>query len=311
MQNKVLHVKTPVWESAPLSAAMQASVLLKMDALQPIGSFKIRGIGNFCQKAAARGATRFVAASGGNAGYAAAYTGNRLGTPVTVVVPASTPKAVRKLIELERADIVEFGENLSQAAVYAIDLAKREGAVFVHPYDHVDVWEGNETVIYELSEQTEKPDAIVLSVGGGGLLMGILQALHKVNWTDVAVYGVETEGAAAFSASFAAGRPVELESVNTVAGTLASRSSLPGLLEWKARHPVHSLLTTDKSAVSACLSFADSHRILVEPACGAALSVLFEARAELKPYRKIIAIICGGAGVSLEQLAEWKKQTGA
>ena len=98
-----LHLATPLWESAPLSDALGARVLLKMEAFQPVGSFKLRGIGRACQVRVEQGAGRLLASSGGNAGFAVAYTGRRLGVPVTVLVPKTTPESMRARASSRRA----------------------------------------------------------------------------------------------------------------------------------------------------------------------------------------------------------------
>src|SRR3972149_8508342 len=93
-----IHVVTPLWGSRPLSAAMGAPVLLKVEALQPVGSFKARGRGAACQASVEAGARRLVCASGGNAGYAVAYAGRQLGLPTTIVLPKTTPARMQDLI---------------------------------------------------------------------------------------------------------------------------------------------------------------------------------------------------------------------
>lgn len=101
-----LHIETPLIESRAMSLATDSSVWLKLDALQPPGSFKIRGIGHACETYLAQGARKFISSSGGNAGLAVAYAGRRLGVPVTVVVPeTTTPKAIA-LLQLENAEVI-------------------------------------------------------------------------------------------------------------------------------------------------------------------------------------------------------------
>jgi L-serine/L-threonine ammonia-lyase len=107
---------------------MKATVLLKMEALQPTGSFKARGMGTACLASKEAGATSLVSSSGGNAGYAVAYAGNRLGLPTTVVVPRSTSQTSRDLIEGEGAELVEYGDSWDDAHPYAIELARKESA---------------------------------------------------------------------------------------------------------------------------------------------------------------------------------------
>jgi len=125
---KPIHVSTPLWESPSLSAAMAAKVYLKMEALQPIESFKARGIDTACQASWAAGASRLVCASGGNAGYAVAYSGRQIGIPVTVVVPTTTPSWLQALIRREGATVTVYGEAWDDAHAYATRFARQEKA---------------------------------------------------------------------------------------------------------------------------------------------------------------------------------------
>lgn len=108
---QVLHIQTPLLESTPLSRVVGSEVWLKMEALQPSGSFKLRGIGRACSYHAGRGVQRFISSSGGNAGIAVAYCGRKLGLPVTVVVPLSTPERAIETIKSEQAEVIVSGES--------------------------------------------------------------------------------------------------------------------------------------------------------------------------------------------------------
>jgi L-serine/L-threonine ammonia-lyase len=108
---KPLHIETPFFESHPLSLQAGRPVWLKLEALQPPGSFKIRGIGRACQEYARRGAHRFISSSGGNAGIAVAYAGRQLAIPVVVVVPGTTTEPARQLIQQEGAQVIVHGPS--------------------------------------------------------------------------------------------------------------------------------------------------------------------------------------------------------
>jgi L-serine/L-threonine ammonia-lyase len=304
---KPLHVATPLWDSPSLSAALGAPVHLKMEAFQPVGSFKARGMGAACQAAAQAGAARLVCASGGNAGYAVAYAGHQLGIPTTIVVPTTTPASVKDLIRREMAAVIVHGENWDAAHTYAAQLALQEQAAYIHPFDDPRIWKGHASIIHEIEETGIKPGAVVASVGGGGLLCGIAQGLHDVRWDDVPVLAVETEGAASFAASVKAGHLVTIDLIATVATTLGARTVAAAALDWTKRHTIIPWTVTDKAAVSACFRFADDHRVLVEPACGAALSCAYDRARPLEGLGPVIFIVCGGAGVSLRLLDEWKE----
>lgn len=303
-----LHVETPVWESLPLSRALGARVLLKLEALQPVGSFKIRGIGAAAQARVAAGAERLVISSGGNAGYALAYAARRLDVPATVVVPTTTSSFMREIIAREDAEVVVHGESWSEAHAHATRLAAEGGAGYVHPFDDPDVWAGNATLVDEVAKTMRRPGALCVSVGGGGLLCGVLEGLHRVGWGDVPVLAVETLGADSFAAALRAGRVVELPAITSIATTLGAKSVAPELMRWTRRHPITSWTVPDRAALDACLRFADDHRLLVEPACGAALAPVYAAAEPLCGRDPVLVVVCGGAGVSRDLLTRWDRE---
>ena len=306
-----LHVHTPIWESSPLSTALDALVLLKMEALQPTGSFKIRGIGHACQVKCEAGAHRLVSSSGGNAGYAVAYAGRKLGVDVTVVVPKTTPMWMREIIQRENALVIERGESWDDSHTYAAELAGQRGTAYIHPFDDPSIWSGHASIIDEIVHDGLKPDAIVLSVGGGGLLCGVLEGLHRVGWIDIPVITAETEGAASFAASVEAGHLVTLDKIESLATTLGARTVASEALAWTHRHLIVPWTVSDRAVVDACVRFADDHRVLVEPACGAALSAIYSRASLLDGLKRVMVIVCGGAGVSLSLLREWDRRVGA
>jgi len=301
-------VVTPLWESPSLSAEMGVPVFLKMEALQPIGSFKIRGIGAACQASWEDGAKLLVCASGGNAGYAVAYAGRRLGMAVTIVVPQTTSSWMQNILRREGATVAAHGDSWDDAHDYATALATQENAAYIHPFDDPRVWEGHASIIHEIAEANIKPGAIVVSVGGGGLLCGLLEGLHQIGWKEIPVVAVETEGAASFAASAQAGRLITLDRIASIATTLGARTVAPAALAWAQRHKIISWVVTDRAAVDACRRFADEQRLLVEPACGAALAAVYGRANPLEGLAPIVVIVCGGAGVSLTLLEEWKKK---
>jgi L-serine/L-threonine ammonia-lyase len=303
-----LHIETPLLQSSPLSRALGGEVWLKMDALQPTGSFKIRGIGAACQRAVREGAQRLVSASGGNAGQATAYAGRQLGIPVTVVTPTSTSPYVHGLLRAEGATVLVHGDAWDQTHVFATELAERERGRYIHPFDDPVVWDGHASIIHEVAAAGLRPDAVVTVVGGGGLLCGVLQGLHAVGWAEVPVLAVETEGAASFAAAVEAGHLVTLDRIRSIATTLGARTVAAEALAWASRHPVHPWTVTDAEAVAACRRFANDHRVLVEPSCGAALAAVYAAAEPLQGKERVLVIVCGGAGVSLELLDRWDRE---
>ena len=302
-----LHVETPLWESLPLSAALGAPAYLKMEAFQPVGSFKARGMGAACRAAQAAGAQQLVCASGGNAGYAVAYAGRVLGIPTTIVVPQSTSPFMRDRIRAEKATVVVHGDSWDDAHAHAVQLAREAGAASIHPFDDPEVWRGHAPMVHEIAATGVVPGAIVVSVGGGGLLIGLLQGMHEVGWTRVPVLAVETKGAASFAASVQTGHLVTLDRIDSIATTLGARTVAAAALAWTHQHPITPYTVTDRAAVNACRRFAEDHRVLVEPACGASLSTVYDRVAPLAGHSPVVVIVCGGAGVSPSLLREWEQ----
>lgn len=305
-----LHIETPLIESRAMSVMTGRSVWIKLDALQPPGSFKIRGIGHACETYLARGARRFVASSGGNAGLAVAYAGRRLGVPVTVVVPETTTERAKKLLRLEAAEVIVHGASWQEANAFAQSLIGASDA-FLHPFDDPLLWQGHATLIDEVFCSGLKPDAVVLSVGGGGLLSGVVEGLHRNGWSDIPVFAVETTGAASFHAAVMAGHTVELEKITSVATSLGAKRVCEKAFQWSKNHPIHSVVVSDRSALSACERFLADHRILVEPACGASLAMAYENASELENCSNILIVVCGGATTTIDQVREWESSSQA
>ena len=298
-----IHLDTPLIESLALRRHRSQRVFLKMEALQPCGSFKIRGIGFACQRHRAAGCRRFVASSGGNAGLAVAYAGRRLGVPVTVVVPQSTSEHARRLIRDEGAEVVVCGQSWQEAHQHALTLLD-DDAAYLHPFDDPLLWEGHASLVDEVLAAGLDPDAIVLSVGGGGLLCGIAAGLEKARRADVTIVTAETAGAESFYRSVQAGELVALERISSIATTLGAKRVAPRALEVSRQFKVAPHVVTDREAIDACLRFADDHRVVVEPACGAALALLYGGAEVLRGAKDVLVIVCGGAGVSYAKLLE-------
>ncbi len=309
MMDTPLHSRTPLWESHPLSQILGTRVYLKMEAFQAVGSFKLRGMGRACQNARSRGAKRLVSSSGGNAGYAVAFSGRKLGLPVTIVVPAKTSARARDLIRGEGAEVIEHGEAWDDAHAHALRLAEKTGGAYVHPFDDPSAWAGHATMIHETAAAGVKPAAVIVSVGGGGLLCGVAQGMGDAGWTSVPILAVETRGADSFAAAVAAGRLVALEAITSLATTLGARTVTPEALAWTRKREIIPWVVPDRSAVVACLRFADDHRVLVEPACGASLAAVYERAEPLRGRESVLIIVCGGAGVTRDLLDQWDQQT--
>ena len=301
-----LHVETPLVDSAPMARALGARVWLKLESLQPSGSFKIRGIGRACEEATAAGAKRLVSSSGGNAGLAVAYAGRLLRVPVSVVVPRTTSARMIEKMRAEGAVVQVHGDAWDDAHAAALALVEGGGAFYVHPFDMPAVWRGNATLVAEaVAQGMPRPDAVVVAVGGGGLLCGVLEGMHAAGWAGVPVVAVETHGAASLHAAMQAGEPVDIGRIESIATTLGARRVCDRVLAWTREHPVTPHRVSDRAAVDACLRFADDHRVVVEPACGAALAVAYDRAPALAGARSVFVVACGGAGATPADLLRW------
>jgi L-serine/L-threonine ammonia-lyase len=303
-----LHLDTPLFQTSADYSAANRPLWLKLDALQPAGSFKLRGVGRLCQHEVENGAKEIFCASGGNAGIAAAYAGRALGVPVTIVVPETTSEEVRRSIAATGAAVLVHGSVFDEANAHAVNLAAERKAAYVHPFDHPLLWEGHGTLIDEVVAKGAEFDCVIASVGGGGLLAGIVAGLKRNGLDNVPVIAVETEGAASFNASLAAGEHITLPAITSIATSLGARQVAQHVFDLPRHHPIESVTVTDAEAVAACLKFADAYRILVEPACGAALAVADTHPDLLARFKNPLIEVCGGIGVSLEKLKMWRER---
>jgi L-serine/L-threonine ammonia-lyase len=297
-----LHVRTPLIRSQPLSRAAGTEVWLKLENTQPTGSFKLRGIGRLCQRAASAGASLFVASSGGNAGWAAAYAARELGIPAIAVITEGADPQMQARIEAEGAQLIRHGRQWRDADALARSLVAERNATYVPPFDHPDIWAGHATLVAELTEDIAPPDYVLASVGGGGLLSGVIEGLRLVGWTRTRVIGIETHGAAKLAAALTAGHPVTLDAINTVAKNLGAHRIADGAFERAVEWGVQSRLVDDAATLAACHRFLDDHRMLVEPACGAVLAAAYAGLPELAAAERVVVVVDGGACITHDQL---------
>lgn len=298
---KALHQNTSLLRAAP-GLFDHPEVWLKMDALQPSGSFKLRGVGRLVQQSAADGAKAIVCASGGNAGFAATHAAVALGLPVAIVLPLTSSAAVAERLAACGAEVLRHGAVWDEAHAFAVRLAAERGAAYVHPFDHPLLWAGHSTLVDEVVEAGIGFDAVVTAVGGGGLFCGIVEGLRRHGLGQVPVIAVETEGAASLHAALAAGEPVSLPAITSIATSLGARRVANEAFERARSHPTLAVQVSDAEATAACLRFAQAHRVLVEPACGAALAAVDR---HARGFRRVLVEVCGGMGVSLELLRSW------
>lgn len=293
-------------------------VFFKLEAQQASGSFKDRGLFHLVKSSMANRPndpiTALISSSGGNAGNAVATVGKRLGIPTKVFVPKSTMKLMISKIEGKGAHVVVHGENWNEADKEARKAVEGDPfSLYCPPFDHPLIWEGASSIVDELGMQLKKynmkkfPDAIILSVGGGGLLRGVQLGLEKNGHHQTKIIAVETRGAESFAVA-----PTRLQSITSVATSLGSLYVVPSAL--KSKIETISMVVSDVEAVDACYKYAEEHRSLVEPACGAALAALSPRRVTQlldMGIKSVVVIVCGGSAVSIDLLADYKCRAAA
>ncbi|KAK6483372.1 serine dehydratase-like isoform X1, partial [Huso huso] len=314
------HVLTPLLESLELSKLAGTTVYLKMDNAQPSGSFKIRGIGHLCQKVDRFESLVMVdlcCCAGGNAGLATAFVAKKLGVPATIVVPSSSSDLVIHKLRDHGATVQVFGKVWDDANEEAHRLADSEGLQYVPPFDHPLIWEGHASIVKELKAYLPtKPGAIVVAVGGGGLLCGVVEGLKEVGWEDVPIVAMETKGADCLNAAMKEGKLVTLPDITSAAKCLGAKTVCTQAFEYAQQGSIISEVISDLQALQAVERFLDEERVLVELACGAALSAVYsgvtrrlqeEGRLPT-PLGPLVVIVCGGSSISLAQLQEYQRQ---
>lgn len=303
----------------------RSRVFLKLDNLQPAGSFKSRGIGNYIIHRAAerRGSpnkTHFYAASGGNAGIACVHAAKLLGFPATVVIPVcAKPVMIANLWAMGATAVIQHGASIAEAQEYiqTVLLPQDPDGVFVPPFDHPDIWEGNATAMREIAEQLgDKPDVVICSVGGGGLLNGIMQVIDEKGWGDeVEVLAMETAGADSLNQALRAGHLVTLPRITSQATSLGVVRVAQKTFDYAQRPNVASVVLPDSEAARGCCLLAEHERMMVELTVGVNVAICYggslqrvlESRKTLTRSSKVVIVVCGGNDISIEMLMAWHR----
>ena len=222
---------------------------------------------------------------------------------------------ITKIKTAGATDVIQYGASWVEADKFLREeiLAKDANGVYVPPFDHEDVWEGASTIVDEL---VEKPDAIVCSVGGGGLFCGVQLGLKKRAWSDVSVMAVETEGAASLAASLKAEALVTLPEITSIATSLGAKTVAGKAFELGQKKNVRSVVLSDAEACMGCWRLADDERMIVEPACGVSVAVCYVGKLrkvlpQLTEESKVIIIVCGGSNITLDMLMGFREKYGA
>jgi len=302
----MLHIRTPLILHPTLSTASRR-IWLKLENLQPCGSFKLRGMGLLCSQAAAQGKRKVVCPSGGNAGLATAVAAVSLGLQACIVVPHTTPEATRARIRRTGAEVVVHGKVWDEANQRARELASAADTEYVPAFDHPVLWEGHSSMIDEILDDCPQVDTVVTSVGGGGLLAGILTGLLRHDRRDCRIITCETIGAASFAAAVQAGHPVRLSRIDTVATSLGAAQVAAWPVEHIGEFDHECLVLSDDDAIMGVVRYASDLRQLVEPACGVSLAVAYLDHPALAGAHDVVVIVCGGVSISAQLVAGWAR----
>jgi threonine dehydratase len=283
---------TPMEGLRGLSEKVGGPVLLKCENLQRTGSFKIRGAYvRIARLTAEERADGVVAASAGNHAQGVALAASLLGCASTVFMPEAAPLPKVAATRAYGAHVRHAGHTVDEALVAAKAFAQETGAVLIHPFDHEDIVAGQGTVGLEIAEQCPEVKTVVVCTGGGGLIAGIAVAL-KALLPDVRIVAAQAAGAASYAPSLAAGVPVPLATMTTMADGIAV--GCPGEVPFAiVRELVDEVVTVDEEALSRALLLAlERAKLVVEPAGAAALAAVMEDPGAFEP--PVVVVLSGG-----------------
>jgi threonine dehydratase len=284
--------RTPLESSRPLSDLVGGPVYLKCENLQRAGSFKIRGaytrMSRLSEEERAAGV---VAASAGNHAQGVALAAQMLGIKAKVYMPLGAP--IPKLMATRGygATIEQLGQTIDECLIAAREYAAMTGAVLIHPFDHPDIVAGQGTCGLEILEQCPDVRTIIVGMGGGGLTAGIATAV-KAHHPDVRIVGVQAEKAAAYPLSLAAGRPVPLERMATMADGIAV--GCPGEVPYSiVAELVDEVATVSEEMLSRALVYLlERAKLVVEPAGAATVAAIMAQPELVQP--PVVAVLSGG-----------------
>lgn len=241
-----------------------AKVYLKPENMQRTGAYKVRGayykISTLTEEERQKG---LITASAGNHAQGVAYAAKRYGVKAVIVMPTTTPLIKVNRTKAYGAEVVLHGDVYDEAAAYALELAKKEGYTFVHPFDDPAVATGQGTIAMEIYKELPLVDMILVPVGGGGLATGV-STLAKLLNPKIQVIGVEPEGAACLTASLKAGKPVTLPSVNTIADGTAVKTPGSRIFPYLQKNLDRVVTVPDAELVEAFLDMVENHKMVVE-----------------------------------------------
>lgn len=284
------HVRrTPVMAMEEHAFGIDAQIYLKLESLQHTGSFKPRGAFN-CILSSSVPAAGVIAASGGNHGAAVAYAAQKLGLAAEIFVPTiSSPNKVERLRQYG-AKVNVIGNAYAEALAASQERASVTGALSIHAYDDARVLAGQGTLGMELEEQIGSVDAILIAVGGGGLIGGVAAWYQS----RVRIIGVEPELAPSLYNSLEAKEPVDVQTGGIAADSLGARRVGEMMFPIAQKHVERVVLVADHQIREAQKRLWHKLRMVAEPGGAAALAALLSSRFKPAVGERVAVVLCGG-----------------
>lgn len=269
----------------------QTEIYLKLENLQPTGSFKVRGASNAISLSGTDLKTLGVyTCSAGNMAQALAWQASQRGIPCTVIVPDEAPETKLKAIERYGAEIIKvsFDEVWKVVTTHRYDPLSK--SVFIHPFSDERMIAGNGTIGLEILEELPDVDSVIIPFGGGGLSTGIATAIREKKH-DTKLYAVEPESASPLAASFAAGKPMEINRVPSFVDGIGGRSVLPEMWRLASKLLNGCIVCSLKEIASAVRLLVERNRIVAEGAGGASVAAALTGKTG---SGKIVCVVSGG-----------------
>jgi threonine dehydratase len=285
---------SPCPPSIPLSEITGMKIFCKLDNLQRTGSFKERGARNaLAQLSRDQQKRGVIAASAGNHAQALAYQGNLLGIPATVVMPRFAPLIKVSTCQQLGATVILHGEGFGEARARAHEIAEEHGLAYIDGYDDPAIIAGQGTMGLEIVEQVPGVEAVIVPVGGAGLLAGVSLAVKTLR-PDTKIVAVEAENVASFSAALEAGKPTKI----TMRPTLADGLAIPevGANAFQIARPLVDLtvIMTEEEIALAILRLVELEKSVVEGAAATPLAACMSGRLKELVGKRVVLLLCGG-----------------
>ena len=287
-------VNTPYSYAPFLSHESGVEVFLKKENLQMTGAFKLRGAFNkIASLSDAERAQGVVAASAGNHAQGVAYSAQHFGIKAVIVMPDSTPLTKVNGVRHFGAEVILAGGNYDEAYAYATKYGAENNLVFVHPFEDDEVIAGQGTVALEILDQADELDAVIVPVGGGGLISGVAAAIKGIN-PEIEVIGVSAAGAPALKNSFDAKAPIDSLSVRTIADGIAVRDCSPVTLNYMLESVDKFITVDEKEIASAILFLLEKQKLVVEGAGAVGVAALLHKKLPELEGKKVAVVLSGG-----------------